>query len=173
MSRDLLPSDQFGRRVSTVRIDEGEINSDRELQAGQEITIWSTQVPADKAYVWGAGPDDRNAGNANYVYAMFKATGNGSGGFADGDVIEDADVVLAITDSTQEDVIAKTTINPDAGDLDDAVNDDRTDRPVLPEHAPGATEDKHLELRLRARSDADGARVGTDSNVHLGYGQVG
>jgi hypothetical protein len=170
VSRDLLPSYQFGRRVSTLRIDEDDIQN-KTLQAGEEITIWSTQVPADKAYVWGFGPDDRNAGNANYVYSTFKPTGNGSK--TDGDVINDADVVLAITDSTQEDTIAKTTINPDAGDLNDAVSDDRTDRPVVPEHAPGATEDKHLELRLRARSGADGAEVANDSDVHLGYGQVG
>jgi len=170
VSRDLLPSYQFGRRVSTVRIDESTLQN-KTLQAGEEITIWSTQVPADKAYVWGFGPDSLNAANANYVYATFKANGSGTG--ADGDVIADADVVLAVTDSTQEDTLAKTTVNPDAGDLNDAVSDDRTDRPVLPEHAPGATEDKHLELRLRARSGADGIVVANDSDIHLGYGQVG
>lgn len=170
MSRDLLPNYQFGRRVSPQHIDEADIN-DKTLQAGEEITIWSTDVPADKAYVWGYGPDSRQAGNANYVYAEFLASGAGTG--TDGNTITDADVVVAITDSTQEDTIAKTTLGPDAGDLADAKADDRTDRPVFPEHSPGATEDKHLELRLRARSGADGKVVGNDSDVHLGYGQVG
>ncbi|GAB3315232.1 hypothetical protein [Haloplanus salinarum] len=170
MSQDLIPRYYFGRRLSTKRIDESELN-DRSLQAGQEITIWSTQVPADKGYVWGYGPDNRDAGNANFVYGEFLASGSGTG--TDGNVIRDADVVLAITDSTQEDTIAKTTINPDAGDLADAKADPRTERPILPEHYKGASEDRHLELRLRARSGADGKVVGNDSDLHLGYGVVG
>ncbi|MFB6255260.1 MAG: hypothetical protein ABEH58_00795 [Haloplanus sp.] len=170
MSRDLLPKYQFGTQVSPAHIDEADIN-DRALQAGEEITIWSTQVPADKAYVWGYGRNNREAGNANYIYAEFLATGAGTG--TDGNTITDADVVVAITDSTQEDTIAKTTLGPSAGDLADAKADNRTERPVFPEQAPGATEDKHLELRLRARSGADGKVVGNDSDVNIGYGTVG
>lgn len=169
MSRNLIPKYQFGERLSAVSIDTAEFN-DRQLQAGEEITIWSTDVPADKAYVWGVGPNSRQAGNSTFVFAEFLASGAGVG--TDGDVIRDADVVLAITDSTQEDTIAKTTLNADAGDLADAKADKRTERPVLPEMAPGATEDKHLELRLRARSGADGRVVGNDSDVKLNYGQV-
>jgi hypothetical protein len=166
-----MPTYQFGRRVSPQRIDESELNTDKTLQAGEEITVWSTQVPADKAYVWGFGPDNRESGNANFVYAEFLASGSGAGN--DGDVVRDADVIVALTDSTQEDTIAKTSLNPDAGDLADAKADPRTERPVFPEHAPGATEDKHLELRLKAQSGADGIQIGTDSDLHLGYGQVG
>lgn len=165
-----MPRLQFGNRASPQHIDEADIN-DKTLQAGEEITIWSNDVPADKAYLWGYGPDSRQAGNANYVYGEFLESGAGSG--TDGNVINDADVVVAVTDSTQEDTLAKTTLGPDAGDLADAKADDRTDRPVFPEHAPGATEDKHLELRLRARSGADGVVVGNDSDVHIGYSQVG
>lgn len=165
-----MPRLQFGNRASPQHIDEADIN-DKTLQAGEEITIWSNDVPADKAYLWGYGPDSRQAGNANYVYGEFLESGDGSG--TDGNVINDADVVVAVTDSTQEDTLAKTTLGPDAGDLADAKADDRTDRPVFPEHAPGATEDKHLELRLRARSGADGVVVGNDSDVHIGYSQVG
>jgi hypothetical protein len=169
VSRDLLPRYQFGSRVSPKQIDEADIN-DRALQAGEEITVWSTQVPADKAYVWGFGRNNRDAGDANYVYAEFLADGTGTG--TDGNTITDAEVVVAITDSTQEDTIAKTTLGPDAQDLSDAKADNRTERPIFPEHAPGATEDKHLELRLRARSGADGKVVGNDSDVHIGYGTV-
>jgi hypothetical protein len=170
VSRDLLPRYQFGNRVSPKQIDEADIN-DRALQAGEEITVWSTSVPADKAYVWGYGRNSRDAGDANYVYAEFLADGSGSG--TDGNTITDAEVVVAITDSTQEDTIAKTTLGPDAGDLADAKADPRTERPIVSEHAPGATEDKHLEIRLRARSGADGKVVGNDSDVHIGYGTVG
>ncbi|AUV82070.1 hypothetical protein C2R22_10760 [Salinigranum rubrum] len=170
MSRDLMPNYQFGRAVSPKRVDEADIN-DRALQAGEEITIWSTPVPADKAYVWGYGQDHREAGDANYIYAEFLEDGSGSG--TDGNTIRDAEVVVAVTDSTQEDTLAKTTLGPDAGDLADAKADNRTERPLFPEHSPGATEDKHLQLRLRARSGADGVVVGNDSDVHIGYGVVG
>jgi hypothetical protein len=165
-----MPTYQFGRRVSPKHIDEADIN-DRALQAGEEITIWSKQIPADKAYLWGFGQDNREAGDANFVYAEFLADGSGTG--PDGNTITDADVVIAITDSTEEDTIAKTTLGPDAGDLADAKADNRTERPILPEHAPGATEDKYIQLRLRARSGADGKVVGNDSDVHLAYGVVG
>jgi hypothetical protein len=170
VSRDLLPRYQFGARVSPNRIDEDDIN-DRALQEGEEITVWSTQVPADKAYVWGYGQDNRDAGDANYVFAEFLEDGTGTG--TDGNVIRDAEVVVAVTDSTEEDTLAKTTLGPDAGDLADSKADNRTERPIFPEHAPGATEDKYLQLRLRARSGADGVVVGNDSDVHIGYGTVG
>jgi hypothetical protein len=165
-----MPNYQFGPRVSPKHIDEADING-RALQAGEEITIWSAQVPADKAYVWGYGRNSRNSGDANHVYAEFLESGEGSG--TDGNTIRDAEVVVAITDSTEEDTLAKTTLGPDAGDLADAKADDRTDRPVFPEHSPGATEDKYIQLRLRARSGADGVVVGNDSDVHIGYGTVG
>jgi hypothetical protein len=169
VSRDLVPAYQFGRRVSPKRIDEANIN-DRALQAGEEITIWSIPVPADKGYVWGYGRDSRDAGDANYVFAEFLADGSGTG--TDGDVVRDAEVVVAVTDSTEEDTLAKTTLGPDAGDLADAKADARTERPIFPEHRPGGTEDKYLQLRLRARSGADGVVIGNDSDVHIGYGSV-
>jgi hypothetical protein len=170
MARDLYPSYQFGQRVSARTIDPAEFN-DRKLQAGEEIAIWSTQVPADKGYVWGVGANNKDSGDANFVYAEFLESGNGAG--TDGTVINDAEVVLAITDSTREDTLAKTTLNPDAEDLADAKASDRTDRPIVAEHAPYASEDRHLELRLRARSGADGVEVGNDSNIKLKYGVVG
>jgi hypothetical protein len=164
-----VPRYQFGEQLSAISLDTAEIN-DKTLQSGEEITIWYVQVPADKVYAWGVGPNSRQAGNTNFVYAEFLESGVGSG--TDGNVIRDADVVVAITDSTGEDTLAKTTLNADAGDLADAKADDRTDRPVLPELGPAATEDKRLELRLRARSGADGVQVGNDSDVKLKYGRT-
>jgi hypothetical protein len=169
MSRQLYPTTQYGVRSSGRNIDEANIN-DRGLVEGQEITVWSVQVPADKAYHWGIGANNRNAGNANFVYAEFLADGTGSG--TDGDVIRAADVVLAVTDSTQENTLAKVTLTESAGELADAKADPRSERPLLPELAPAASEDRHLELRLRAQSAADGVVVGNDSDVALKYGEV-
>lgn len=171
MSRDLVPNYQFGEALSALRIDEDEINTGKVLQQGEEVTIWSDRVPADKIYVWGIGPRSREASNTNFVFADFQASGSGTG--TSGNTITDCDVVIAVTDSTQEDTLAKTTLNPDAGDLSDAQADNRTERPVLPEQSPGATEDKHLELRLRARSGADGKQVATSSVLSLAYAQLG
>lgn len=170
MSRSLMPNYQFGRRVDPLRIDESNLEN-KTLQQGEEIAVWNDQVPADKAYVWGYGRDNRDAGDANYIFAELLANGSGTG--TDGNVIRDAQLVVAVTDSTQEDTLAKTTIGPDAGDLADAKADARTERPIFPEHSPGATEDKHLQLRVRAGSGADGIVLANDSDVHIGYGQVG
>jgi len=170
MADTLIPRYYFGRRVSPQHIDEAEFEN-KTLQAGEEITIWSKQVPADKGFVWGYGPDNREAGDANNIYAEFLANGDGTG--ADGDVIRDADVVVAVTDSVQEDTLGKRTLGPTTGNLADAKADDPTERPILPELYKGASPDRHLELRLRARSGADGIVVGNDSDIDLGYGRVG
>lgn len=172
MSRNLLPNYQFGTRVDPRHIDESNL-SGRALQQGEEITVWTSDaVPADKAYLWGYGPQEGNTtGNLNYTYAEFLADGTGTG--SDGNVIRDADVVIAVVDSTEEDTIAKTTLGPGAGELADAKADDRTERPVLPEQSPAVSEDKHIQLRLRAGSGADGKVVGNDSDLNLGFGRVG
>jgi len=169
MSRALRPNYQYGVNVKPSSVSPGEFLS-KTLTEGEEITIWFDKVPADKVYTWGVGPNDRQAGNANFTFAEFLASGAGAG--TDGDVIRDADVVLAITDSTREDTLAKTTLGR-AGDLADAQADNPSDRPILAEHAPAATEDRHLEIRLRAGSGADGVEVAQDSNVSLKYGIVG
>ena len=169
MSRALRPNYQFGTAAKPASISPGEFLA-KTLTEGEEITIWHDVVPADKLYVWGVGPNNRQAGSANFSFAEFLASGNGSG--ADGDVIRDADVVLAITDSTREDTLAKTTLGR-AGDLADAQAENPSDRPILPEHGPAASEDRHLEIRLRAGSGADGVEVAQDSNVSLKYGIVG
>lgn len=170
MSRNLYPRYQHGAAVNTQRIDESELINAR-LVAGNEIVVWSKQVPADKRYVWGSGRNNRDAGDANHIYAEFLADGSGAG--TDGDVIRDAEVYLAITDSTGENTLAKTSLTPDAGDLKDAKADNRTERPLLPEMAPFASEDRLIQLRLKAGSAADGVVVANDSDIHLGYGQVG
>lgn len=169
MARDLLPNYQYGRRVSSRSVSSGDF-TEKTLVEGEEMTIWHDDVPADKLYVWGIGPNNRQAGNANFTFAEFLATGNGSG--ADGDVIRDADVIVAITDSTRENTLAKTTLGR-AGDLADAKADNPSDRPIFPEHGPAARQDRHLEIRLRAGSGADGMEVGTDSNQNLKHGIVG
>lgn len=171
MSEDLLPRYQFGPRVDPRSIAEGDFTG-RRLLEGEEVTVWeSDPVPADKAYVWGYGRDSRDAGDANYVYAEFLADGSGSG--TDGDQIRDAKVVVAIVDSTGEDTLAKATLGPDAGQLADAKADPRTERPIFPEHAPGASQDKKLQLRLRAGAAADGKVIGADSDVAIGFGRIG
>jgi len=169
MSRDLLPNYQYANRASSRSVSPGDLQN-KTLVQGEELTVWSDKVPADKLYTWGLGPNDRQAGSANFTFAEFLASGVGSG--ADGDVIRDADVVLAITDSTQENTLAKTTLGR-AGDLADAKAENPSDRPILPEHGPASSEDRHLEIRLRAGSGADGVEVANDSNLSVKYGIVG
>lgn len=169
MSRDLLPNYQFGANASPSSVSPGEFLN-KTLTKDEEMTIWHEKVPADKLYVWGVGPNNRQAGQANFTFAELLATGTGAGN--DGDVIRDADIVLAVTDSTRENTLAKTTLG-NAGDLADAKAENPSDRPILPEHGPAASEDRHLEIRVRAGAGADGIEVADDSNVSLKYGIVG
>jgi len=164
----LRPMTQYGDAVRRKPIN-GSALDNATLQQGEEITIWSAQVPADKEHVWGAGSRARERARA-FVDATFRANGNGTG--TDGDILNDVDVVIAITDSVQEDTLAKTTIGT-GEELNDATSEALSDKPVLPEHAPSASEDRYLELRLRATSSTpDGKEVANDSDVRLWYGVV-
>lgn len=133
------------------------------LRAGNEITIWSKQVKADTILFHGHGSNNRQRGQNAYIYAELLADGTGAG--TDGDALSGT-LVACITDSEQQDVIARREIG-DLETLADAKNDARTERPVLPALAPYATQDKHLEYRVVADAASDGKTVANDSNVRL------
>jgi hypothetical protein len=167
MSRTLYPTTQYGKFADKKTI-RGEMMDSATLRQGNEITIWSKKVPADKVFTWGYGPDSKKSGAEAFVYAELLASG--AGALTDGDQLT-GDLVLAVTDSTQEDVLARRNVG-DLQTLADAKADDRTERPIVGELSPGATEDRFLELRVIADSGSDGAEVAQDSNVRLFYGSA-
>lgn len=135
------------------------------LQSGEWITIWSSTVDAGTAQFWGFGPRNREAADASFAYCELLADGSGTG--ADGDQIS-GKLRLAVTDSTGDDI--RRRVYGDLDDLADAKNDSRTDRPMMPEVQPGATQDKNLELQVKVDAADDGEVVASDSNVKLHYG---
>ncbi|WP_436909946.1 hypothetical protein [Halosimplex marinum] len=162
MARKLVPETQYGSRSSKKRVSEGDL-LDATLQAQNEITVYEDKVPADKAYHWGYGFSNREAGETSFVYADFQ---NSTPAAISGQL------VLAITDSTQEDVLAKRYFQS-LEDLRAAESDARSERIVMSEMQPAASEDRHLELRIVADSSSDGDTVSPgDSSVKLNYGTV-
>jgi hypothetical protein len=135
------------------------------LQSGEYITIWSDTVAADTAQFWGFGPRSREAANASFAYAELLASGNGTG--TDGDQIS-GKLRLAITDSTGDDI--RRRVFGDLDDLADAKSDSRTDRPMMAEVQPAASQDKSLELQVKVDASQDGVEVASDSNCKLHYG---
>jgi len=138
------------------------------LNAGNAVTIWSKQIPADKVLWHGHGPDNNERAGSTFVYAELLA--NGTGTKNDGEDLT-GDLELAITDSEQRDVIVRRGFG-DLSTLKDAKSDNRTERPQLAAQAPFASQDRHLELRVIADSSADGAVVATDSNVRWYYSKA-
>jgi len=162
MSRRLRPETQFATSADKKRVSAEDLTG-ATLQAGNEITVYSNQVPADKAYCWGYGYSNREAGENSFVYADFQ---NGSGNAIAGQL------VLAVTDSTQEDVLAKRYFQS-LEDLRAAEADARTERILMSEMQPAASEDRHLELRIVADSSSDGDTVDPSaSSAKLNYGRV-
>jgi len=136
------------------------------LQSGEWITVWSDQVAADTAQFWGFGPRNRKASDASFAYAQLLASGAGTG--TAGDQIS-GKLRLAIVDSTGDDI--RRRIFGDLDDLADAQSDSRTDRPMMPEVQPAASQDKSLELQVKVAPSQDGVEVDpTASNVKLHYG---
>lgn len=135
------------------------------LQSGEWITVWTSKVDADTAEFWGYGPRNREAASASFAYAEFLANGNGTG--ADGDAIN-GEVRLAIQDSTNDD-IRRRRIGT-CSDLADAKSESRTERPMMAEWQPAASEDKYLALQIKVSSGSDGVELANDSNILLHYG---
>ena len=144
------------------------------LKAGTEVTVYSKQVPNDKLLFWGHGGKNRQAADTRFAFADLVATGAGSG--TDGDAIL-GDLILAITDSDQNRVLASWTLDQ-LGELADARQDDRTDRPVNYALAPYAKPGRHIEIRIQASAASDGVELdntenpGTDSSARLYYTEV-
>jgi hypothetical protein len=135
------------------------------LQAGEYITIWSDTVAADTVQFWGFGPRNREDADASFAFAELLANGNGTG--ADGDQIS-GKARLAITDSTGDDL--RRRVFGDLDDLADAKSDSRTEKPMMAEVQPAASQDKALALQVKVDPAQDGVKVASDSNVKLHYG---
>jgi hypothetical protein len=138
------------------------------LNAGNAVTIWSKQVPADKVLWHGHGPDNNERAGSTFVYAELFANGNGGG--TDGDNLT-GDLELAITDSEQRDVVVRRGFG-DLSTLKDAKSDNRTERPQLAAQAPFASQDRHIELRVISDSNSDGKEVANDSNMRWYYSKA-
>jgi len=122
-------------------------------------------VAADTGQFWGFGPRNRASADASFAYAEMLADGSGTG--TDGDQIS-GKLRLAVVDSTGDDL--RRRVFGDLDDLADAKADSRTDRPMMAELQPVASEDKSLALQVKVDSAQDGVVVGQDSNVKLHYG---
>lgn len=164
MSRQLSHNARYAEVGVKRTIKADQLNDGATMNAGNEVTVWSKQVPADKYYAWGAGTNNRVQGREAHIHADFVDD-------ADNDI--EGDLVAVITDSEQRRVVAEYELG-DLGTLADAADDDRTERPLMPVLAPLAREDRHLELRINADSDSDGVDLDRDaSDVRLYYTDIG
>jgi hypothetical protein len=158
----LTPNAKSGENSDKKRVTDADLD-EPDLVAGNEVTVYEEQVPADFAYHWGYGFSNREAGQTSFVDFDFQ---NSAGNAIQGEL------VLAITDSSQEEVLAKRYFES-LGDLRDSVASDRTEKILMPEMQPAAREDRHLELRINADSGSDGDTVSSaNSDGKLNYGRI-
>lgn len=162
MARRLRPSTKFGTASDKRRVSEADL-IEADMNAGNEVTVYENQVPADFIYHWGYGFSNREAGETSFVYADLQNSG---------DSAINGELVLAITDSSQEDVLAKRYFQS-LEDLRAAESDNRSERIIMSEMQPGAREDRHIELRVNADSASDGDTLSSsNSSVKLNYGRA-
>jgi len=149
----------------------GDLDQD-DLKAGTEVPVWSKQVNDDQVLYHGYGPENRSAATG-FVYLDLVATGDGAATSA-GDPIR-GDVVLAVTDSEGDRVLASTTFES-LEELRDSAGDERTERVI--EAAMSAEGDlagpgRQLEVRIEADDTSDGYEIDPDeSDGKLYYGKV-
>jgi len=162
MSETLTPAPAIKEagQVRTIRQDELEAVTVRD---GNETTVWSEQVPADKIYAHGAGGSNRNVGRVVFGYcSLVDDAGNDIEG----------QLVAAITDSQQRRVLAETDYG-DLSSLADAANEPRTERVKFPALDPVARRDRHIELRVEADPGSDGATLDpAASDLRLYYTDI-
>lgn len=162
MSMKLRYANQYGLNADRQSVNADDLTG-ATLIAGNEVTVFSARVPADKRYFWGYGPL-----NGEFAKAYVK-----------GDLVEDGaqddisgDVIIAITDSTQDDVIARRNFTT-CDELREQVAEARSDRDVLAEQAPAASQDKYLEIRIKADASSDGDTLDTaNSSLTFWYGEA-
>ncbi|QGX95002.1 hypothetical protein EI982_09465 [Haloplanus rallus] len=148
----------------------GDLDQD-DLKAGTEVTVWQKQVNDDQLLYHGYGPDRRSAASG-FVYMDLVASGNGTA--TAGDDIR-GDVVLAVTDSEGDRVLASVTFES-LEELRDSANDERTERVI--EAAMSAEGDlagpgRNLEVRIEADDTSDGYEIDPDASTgKLYYGKV-
>jgi hypothetical protein len=171
MARPTLyrPRNRGKRPLSPVSSPETINGSDLDnttLQSGEWIEIWSATVSAGTALFWGFGPQNSERADASFAYMELLASGSGTG--TDGDQISGT-TRLAVKDATGDDIRRRKF--GDLDDLADAKSDSRTERPMMPEVQPAASQDKRLSLQVKVASSQDGVEVASDSNVKFHYGQ--
>lgn len=148
-------------------IDAGDLDQDT-VKAGTEVTVWSKQVAQDELLFHGHGPEQRERADA-FVGLDLVASGNGAG--TAGDDIN-GDVILAITNSAQNRVLASVTFDS-LSQLRDSLAESRTDRIVEPTMAPFGKPGRHLEVRIDATAGTDGYEIDPSaSSGQLYYSQV-
>lgn len=123
--------------------------SDEVLRAGNDITVFREKVPSDKQFWWGHGGESRTSGNTVHTKGDVVRA-------ADGASI-DGEVVLAITDS-DGDPLAKRTY-ADLESLREAINESRSERPMMAAMGPAAGSDRYIELRINADAANDSDTV--------------
>ncbi|WP_363467831.1 hypothetical protein [Halogeometricum borinquense] len=138
------------------------------LKAGTENTVWAKQVAQDKKLFAGHGPEVRDYAKA-FIHAKLVASGAGSGDA--GDIIN-GDLIVAITDSDQRRVFASHVVG-NLGDLADALEDDRTSRPIMAALAPYAMPGRYLEFRILPSPGSGGVELDpAESDARLYYSEV-
>jgi hypothetical protein len=138
------------------------------LKAGTEVTVWAKQVNQDQVLWHGHGRDERMRAEA-FVGLDLVASGNGDG-TADADI--EGDVILAITNSDQNRVLASTTFDS-IEQLRDSLAESRTDRIVEAAMAPYAKPGRHIEVRIDADDSSDGFEIDPSaSSGQLYYTEV-
>ena len=140
--------DLAGQRDNKIPVRAEDLQKET-LKAGTEVTVYAEQVAQDETLWFGAGSDTRRFAEA-FIFA---------------------DLVAAITDSRQKRVLASTTIDS-IGELRDAVDDPRTERPTLGALAPFANPGRHIEWRIDAADASDGYEIDpAESSARLYYSQ--
>jgi len=152
------------RVVNAVDLD------DDTLRDGEEVTVWSKQVPEDKIYWWGHGHRGRDLAEA-FIGLHVEASGAGTN--RDGTAIHNAEVIVAVTDADQRRVHASQTIG-DLQDLDDSDSENRADKMILDALAPFAKPGRYIEIRIRALDSTAGGSVidSADSTGQLYYSEA-
>lgn len=169
MASKLSYSSDIARKGDNSTISADEFDGSVSLSEGEAISVWSKQVPADKAYAWGFGTRNREDARSSFMHAALEASGAGSG--TDGDAVTGA-LEVEITDSEQRDTLFRYNYGS-LGNLADAASDNRTERPMQPALGPGAREDRHIEIKIVADSNSDGVELDpADCDARLWYTEV-
>lgn len=155
------------RNATKKNLTEEEVDDGTRVREGGFVPVATVESTAKKQYAHGFGSQDRSQGNTGFAYSDFQAD-DGTGTI----VNLSGTLRLVVYESSDLEQPKLFGSEYDLDELREAVNDSRTERPIVSVERRLALEDEVLAWELNVDSNQDGYTVSAaDCDIQIPYSE--